>query len=189
MRSLSKATLLVLGTVVYCAQANFFLNTLRALQTATTTDPTAPPPLAHSETLRCDECIRSGFNFCIQSVERKVLAPGEAEPARKCCLDATCSEATNVAWTCSSSFSDPVMARSVCPFKKSQCGGVPDILLNNTGEAVNVDVNLAGGEMCMFNMRAKCGMPAFKPEGTNLDCVDIQFVQFKDDVAEAPPTT
>lgn len=176
MRSISKATLLILGTVAYCAQANFFLNPLRFLQTtdgSTTTDPTAPPPLAYSETLRCDECIRSGFNFCIQGTERKVLAAGEAEPAKKCCADATCAEASNSAWTCSSSYSDPVMARTVCPFKKSQCGGAPDILLNNTGEAVNVNVDLAGGESCMFNMRAKCGMPAFKPEGTNLDCVDI----------------
>jgi hypothetical protein len=51
-------------------------------------------------------------------------------------------------------------------------------LFNNTGEAAVINVTLPPGGMCMFEMRAKCGLPAFKPNNT--DGLDIQYVQFDD---------
>jgi hypothetical protein len=43
-------------------------------------------------------------------------------------------------------------------------------------------MTLPPGGICMFEMRAKCGLPAFKPNTT--DGVDIQYLQYDDDVAE-----
>ena len=51
-------------------------------------------------------------------------------------------------------------------------------MFNNTGEAAVINVTLPPGGMCMFEMRAKCGLPAFKPNNT--DGLDIQYVQFDD---------
>jgi hypothetical protein len=60
--------------------------------------------------------------------------------------------------------------------------------LNNTGDNVDIDINLPPGGSCMFEMRAQCGLPSFKPNNT--DGLDIQYLQFDDEDGEpvdAPP--
>lgn len=178
MRNLVLSSLVVLGTATSVVADN---SIFRFLQAANTTG--APPPLAYASTLRCDECIRSGFVFCVQGTERQEVAPGGTPPSATCCQDATCSQASDSTWTCSSSYSDPVLARSICPFPRDQCGDRPQILLNNTGDAVNVTMNLPPGGVCMYEMRSRCGMPAFMPNFT--DGVDIQYLQY-DDTQSSP---
>ncbi len=78
---------------------------------------------------------------------------------------------TDDLWNCTSSFSDPLLARALCPFKKENCGDRPQILLNNTGDNVDIDINLPHGGSCMLEMRAQCGIPSFKPNNT--DGLDI----------------
>lgn len=80
------------------------------------------------------------------------------------------------------------MARSLCPFKKGQCGEQKNILFNNSNEQANIDMTIPAGGVCMVEMRAKCGMPAFKPENMP-NGTRIQYAQFDDEDAEidGPP--
>jgi hypothetical protein len=54
----------------------------------------------------------------------------------------------------------------------------PRFLFNNTGESAVINMTIPPGGMCMFEMRAKCGLPSFKPNST--DGIDIQYIQFDD---------
>ena len=52
------------------------------------------------------------------------------------------------------------------------------MVFNNTGESQSINMTLPPGGVCMFEMRAKCGLPAFRPNST--DGIDIQYIQFDD---------
>ncbi len=90
-------------------------------------------------------------------------------PKTKCCYDETCLEAS--IWNCTNQYSNPITARYVCPYIVGHCGQRDQILLNKTGDQINLDLKMPPASVCMFQMRAKCGLPAFKPNYT--DIIDI----------------
>lgn len=92
-------------------------------------------------------------------------------PSTKCCKDASCIEAKSTLWNCSDQYANPITARYVCPFIVGHCGQNDRILLNSTGDKINLDLKLPPASMCMFQMRARCGLPTFEPNFT--DIVDI----------------
>lgn len=118
MRNIALTAIIAMGTVAAYTSSDPLLRFLQ--QAATNLD--APPPLAYDVTLKCDQCIRSGYVFCLNGQERTDVPLGETPPPGKCCQDATCAEASDSAWTCSSSYSDPILARAICPFPRGQCG-------------------------------------------------------------------
>jgi hypothetical protein len=71
------------------------------------------------------------------------------------------------------------MSRYVCPFITGHCGFSDQIIMNTTGEKVTIKMNLPGASVCMYQLRAKCGLPSFKPNITS-DTVDIQYIQYDD---------
>jgi hypothetical protein len=90
----------------------------------------------------------------------------------KCCLDASCIEAKSPQlWNCSNTYANPIVARYVCPFIHGHCGDHDQILLNKTGDKLTMKFSLPPRGVCMYQMRAKCGLPAFKPNIT--DDIDI----------------
>jgi len=61
--------------------------------------------VAHSETLGCNVCVDNGFNFCTK----------KDDFAQICCSDASCAQAKDNSWSCSSSFTDLAQAKNaVC---------------------------------------------------------------------------
>jgi hypothetical protein len=80
------------------------------------------------------------------------------------------------------------MARYVCPFETAYCGNTSQILLNNTGDAIDLNMTIPAGGVCMYEMRAKCGVPAIEPNTTDTS-VEISFIQYDDTDAPATPTT
>jgi len=68
--------------------------------------------VAHSESLGCNVCIDNGYNFCSKQ---------SGDFAQVCCLDSTCAQAQDSAFTCSNNFSDLAQAKnSVCINKFAQ---------------------------------------------------------------------
>lgn len=49
----------------------------------------------------------------------------------------------------------------VCPFEESVCGPQQQYLLNKTSQAVSGDLSLGVGDLCFYQVRAQCGVPAF----------------------------
>ena len=73
-------------------------------------------------TLGCGACIRGGYVYCIPGAEG---SDPESWCVKKsvCCKDASCAQVKDSAnFNCSSSYTDPMMAKSMCPFNKRSCG-------------------------------------------------------------------
>lgn len=110
-----------------------------------------------------------------------LMRENDPEPEKRCCVDATCPEASSSLWTCSNQYEDAVLARSVCPFRSQYCGK-RQILLNQTGDNLSLNLTLPPGLVCFFQVRALCGLPAFGPDKT--DHIDITFFEFNDEDAD-----
>jgi hypothetical protein len=60
------------------------------------------------------------------------------------------------------------------------CGVQDQILLNKTGDKMNLNLRMPPASVCVFNLRASCGLPAFTPNDTQSPDIDISYVQFED---------
>ena len=49
--------------------------------------------IAYADNLKCGDCIRGGFNFCIKGKDGQVVKAGESDPGLKCVRDAAAAEA------------------------------------------------------------------------------------------------
>lgn len=118
--------------------------------------------ITHSADLKCGKCIKGGYNFCFKGVDTQTF-DSEAGVESTCCQDGTCTQASDSAWTCSSSYSDPDYAITFCPFKKNKCGTTQKVEFNNeTNTAMNLTVqSLEAGDTCAFMIKSKCNSPAF----------------------------
>ena len=101
------------------------------LLSATVSGNSPPTPLAYDPTLGCGACINNGYVFCQQAPDAVVVASTDPLPTTKCCQDATCAEANDVAWSCSNTFIDRIYALSMCPFKVKQCGTIQNAVLDD----------------------------------------------------------
>jgi hypothetical protein len=138
-----------------------------------------PPAVTYNSNLTCDQCIRSSYVFCLQGPEHLRVHKREQMPLTKCCADSTCLEASSSLWNCTDRYANPIMSRYVCPFITGHCGFSDQIIMNTTGEKATIRMNLPGASVCMYQLRAKCGLPSFEPNITS-DIVDIQYIQYDD---------
>jgi hypothetical protein len=135
MKLVSVLLVAAVGTV---AAENEFLRVLQP-QGALTTAPPPPtngtrpagPPKKYDENLKipfkadlgCGACIRGGFVYCIPGAEGSNSTQWKAGLKSVCCSTATCKEALDTKnYNCSSQYSDPMMAKALCPFNKGSCG-------------------------------------------------------------------
>jgi len=51
----------------------------------------------------------------------------------------------------------------MCPFKTDSCGNNDVVLLKNAGDKQTLSLSLNAGDVCVYNVKALCGVPAFKP--------------------------
>jgi hypothetical protein len=82
-------------------------------------------------------------------------------------------------WTCSNSFSDPVLAKGFCPFPRTKCGSSQDFDFGEVGEKTDINITVSAGETCTYRIKADCGLPSFKPSTT--DGFEIDNVDYDDD--------
>ena len=75
-------------------------------------------------TLGCGACINGGHIYCIQGKEGDDYT-GKTITQKCCAAGSTataCPEIANAAWTCSNTYSDRTLAKSICPFRQTACG-------------------------------------------------------------------
>lgn len=53
----------------------------------------------------------------------------------------------------------------MCPFKESSCGQKREYFFKNVNSSQNIEVNLGPGDVCVYNIRAECGVPSYGPVG------------------------
>ena len=82
-------------------------------------------------------------------------------------------------FNCSNSYSDPMMAKSICPFNKRSCGNNAAFSFDSVGQKQNISITLNKGEACTFQVEAQCGLPAFKPNDTT--GFDIETIDYDED--------
>lgn len=84
---MNKALILLL---FYTAVSNANIRFLDSIvNTLSTTDywNYVPPALSYNTNLTCDQCIRSGYVFCVQGPEHMRVWKKEQMPPTKCCAD------------------------------------------------------------------------------------------------------
>lgn len=81
-----------------------------------------------SADLKCGQCIKNSFTYCVKATDGQVFGPGE-KPVATCCKDSTCSQATDQTYTCSDNYFDQDYGLTMCPQKQDKCGDKQEIEL------------------------------------------------------------
>ena len=84
-------------------------------------------------------------------------------------------------------YNDATVAKNVCPFVASKCGGSNSFAFSQVGQSQNITITLKAGETCTYNVQADCGLPSLKPNDTT--GFEIETVDYDDDdIADVPVT-
>lgn len=139
--------------------------------------------IPYTQTLPCGACITGGYVYCL--IGKAFDDFSNRTLTQKCCQSATnnCPEATNATWTCSSSYPDRVLAKSICPYRSSMCGPKNTYQYNSWGadQQNNITVNVPPGETCSYIVNTQCGVPMFQTNETA--GFDIDSFEYADDEA------
>ncbi len=73
--------------------------------------------LAYKASLGCGACIRGGYIYCVPGAAGSDESSWGNKTATCCKDEATCTQAKDSTYTCSNAFSDPVLAKNICPFR------------------------------------------------------------------------
>jgi hypothetical protein len=135
--------------------------------------------IPYSSSLGCGACIRANYIFCIPGAEGSDPSTWGTNKAF-CCKDSTnCTFLTNKAYNCSNKYSSSFLAKALCPFRNSSCGNNTAFGFDSVGQKQSINISLAQGETCTFQIQADCGLPAFKPNDTT--GFDIETVDYDED--------
>lgn len=132
-----------------------------------------------SKDLSCYNCISRDYIYCLKTTKKDNtllhVQQGAVPPPSTCCQNYfDCPELMNEAeWQCSLSYADKILALRMCPFKNEACGSKGDVVFAKTGEKLDFKMNLSPGDVCVYTVRAECGVPAFKVDGTNVWDLDV----------------
>jgi len=133
---------------------------------ALTPNEVADPSIQYFLDLSCTDCIKSGKKFCVKGTEKPIV-DGTTGPETRCCAKfptyASCPEAFDKDWSCSTDYSDITYARQMCPFNTNYCGLNPSLNFINKGNPAKIEIkNLPRGESCSYTLTAECGAPGFR---------------------------
>jgi hypothetical protein len=139
--------------------------------------------VTYASNLNCGQCIYGGYIYCRQGAENLALTGTTAYPSTniKCCnpsVMSSCTEVTNTAYNCSSSYADRSYAKYVCPQKESHCGTIQTAALVDVNSTYTFNISaLPLGRTCAYAVATNCGAPAFTPNDTSR--VEIEYVEFR----------
>ena len=72
----------------------------------------------------------------------------------------------------------------MCPFNTDSCGKTDVVVLKNAGDKETLSLSLKPGDVCVYNVKALCGVPALKPTGSNYLGIRGYSIDYEDyDVA------
>jgi len=157
------------------------------------------PDVLYSRDLGCGECVAGGYNFCWKaSTPASVLIDsvfptydGSNDRTEQVCCKSgddreNCNEIADgnqsqtSQWLCSSSYSDPIYALHVCPFRRSACGTASKISFYDTQDDGAIHIrDLPKGEACVYNIEAVCGAPSFNA-GNSTD-IEVYYLEWQQD--------
>jgi len=166
---------------------------LQALPPVATTVNTAVPlryygesyNITYAATLGCGACINAGYTYCIQGKEGDDFTGKTLTTIQKCCpagaTAATCPEIAKADWTCSNTYTDRTLAKTLCPWRQTACGPKQnyDYLFYGSLSKDNVTLSLGPGETCSYALKTTCGVPTYKPYTTA--GFDIESVDYASD--------
>ena len=89
--------------------------------------------ITYDANLKCGQCIKGSFVFCVKGDAGAVVASGGTEPQKKCCQDATCAEVSDATWKCSNTYSSKEFAVTMCPQRQAKCGAKQTVALSQEG--------------------------------------------------------
>ena len=138
----------------------------------------------YDSTLSCSNCIQNNYIYCRKGTQEQViLTPTTAAPEETCCKNYfECPGLYSKDWICSTKFTDKMLALRMCPFKQSSCGTKNSAVFNKAGETLNFNMTLYPGDVCLFSVKAKCGIPSLEFETASNDwtTVDIYTIDYDD---------
>lgn len=140
--------------------------------------------ITYNANLGCGACITGGFTYCVLGKEGDDYS-GKIV-AQKCCTSATaqaCPEINDSTWTCSSKYSDTILAKNICPYSKAKCGGSGQAYRFTTwGDSTKntLSYNITNGETCSYIITTECGVPSFTVNSDTTG-LSIETVDYTDD--------
>ena len=132
------------------------ISSARFLQSVpvTTTNTTVTP--AFNSTLKCGDCVAGNFTYCFVGTAGQVFPNS---PVGVCCRNTSsnCSVATNTSYTCTSQVGDQLSRFKMCPFVTGVCGQNRTFtIVGNQDKSCQRIQSVIKGEVCVFNVQARC---------------------------------
>jgi hypothetical protein len=132
---------------------------------------------AYDAELPCYSCIVNNYIYCQKGDDHPIVAKGKTAPSGYCCESYdTCPYLKDKTYSCSSSYTDMLMSLRMCPFSVDKCGSSDTLVLKKTGAKSEMKQTLLPGDVCVYQTRAKCGVPTFTPQGDNVGDLDIYAI-------------
>ena len=72
------------------------------------------------------------------------------------------------------------MALRMCPQKEGSCGNSSQLFFSDVNVEKNVNISLGPGEVCIYDVRAECGVPSFFPDGQDSWFLNIFSIDYDD---------
>jgi len=131
-------------------------------------------PVTYATDLECGGCILGGYNFCMKALDAFQITT--TEPEMKCCRDATCAEASNKQWSCSSAYKDQSYSLEMCPFNTNHCGAKAIPFATQGSSDVTIEISeMDRGETCCYSIETECGAPGFEGLDGNAGADELVF--------------
>lgn len=68
----------------------------------------------------------------------------------------------------------------MCPFKHEVCGTQSEFAFKTAGASLNTAMTFLPSDVCFYTLRSECGVPAFQPQGSGLDVIQILTIDYDD---------
>ena len=116
--------------------------------------------------LSCYTCIQNDYLYCRQGTQEQLMLTTTSDPPPEVCCKSylECPALYKKDWMCSTTYEDKMLAMRMCPVKQSKCGEKNALVFNKAGEAASMNMTLNPGDVCVYNLRAKCGIPTLEFE-------------------------
>lgn len=72
----------------------------------------------------------------------------------------------------------------MCPQKEVYCGNSSEVYFSAVNQSQTLNITLGPGEVCVYDVRAECGVPSFIPDGASLGDLKISTIDFDDNDLE-----
>jgi len=68
----------------------------------------------------------------------------------------------------------------MCPFNTDTCGKKDAVLFKNGGDKDSLSLSLQPGDVCVYSVKANCGVPAFKPKAKSYQGLKAYSIDYED---------